>query len=305
VVALAYSLCALIWSTTWYAIRLCFYQPDRGGFPPITAAAVRFAIATAVLWGLLAVGLGRPLPRGRKHHLALAAAGVSSGLGYAAVYLGETEVSGGTAAVLFAMMPFFVAFFASLSGTEQPTRADLLGALVGFAGVAVLGSDTFDLGGWDRLGGVGWVLLSVTLSALNAVILKRYSGGISPIAINAHFSAYGCGVLWAVAFLTERGAPLKVTWPTLGAVLYLALVGTVVAFVSYFYLLRHASLMLAASLVFVEPILALVIDVAADDAQMGARGYFGAMLVLAATVVTVHAARLRAATARALDLPPP
>ena len=63
--------------------------------------------------------------------------------------------------------------------------------------------------------------------------------------------------------------------------------GTVVAFVSHFYLLRHASLMLAASLVFVEPVLALVIDVAADNAQLSARGYLGAMLVLVATVVTV------------------
>jgi drug/metabolite transporter (DMT)-like permease len=112
-------------------------------------------------------------------------------------------------------------------------------------------------------------------------------------------------VLSGIALLTEGGAPLEVTWSTLGAVLYLALVGTVVAFVSYFYLLRHASLMLAASLVFVEPVLALVIDVAADDAQLSTRGYLGASLVLAATVVTVYAARLKAAAARSLDLPPP
>ncbi|HEY3358371.1 MAG TPA: EamA family transporter [Polyangia bacterium] len=282
--ALAYVACALIWGTTWFAIRVCLYHPARGGYPPLTGAALRFLVAAAILWAAFALSGRRRRPHGARAHLALLGAGVLNALGYAAVYLGETRVSGGTASVLYALLPFLVTLFAALSGTERPSRA-LLGAVLGFAGVAVIGSESFAVGGAARLTGVVWILASVTTASLYTVVLKRFVVGVSPLAMNAHFALYGCLTLSVLALCTERGAPTQVTLrPTL-ALLYLALFGTAVTFVAYFYLLQHARLVVVSSLVLVEPVLALCIDVVAGDGQLGPRGYAGAALVLAGTVV--------------------
>ena len=57
--ALAYVACALIWGTTWFAIRVCI---GPGGYPPFAGAAIRFVIAVALLAALAAAGPGRPRP---------------------------------------------------------------------------------------------------------------------------------------------------------------------------------------------------------------------------------------------------
>ena len=52
--ALAYVGCALVWGTTWFAIRVCM---GPGGFAPFAGAAIRFVIAVALLAVLVATGL--------------------------------------------------------------------------------------------------------------------------------------------------------------------------------------------------------------------------------------------------------
>ena len=61
VAALAYVVCALVWGTTWYAIRVCI---GPGGYPSFLSAALRFTIAAAILGAALALGIGKPRPRG-------------------------------------------------------------------------------------------------------------------------------------------------------------------------------------------------------------------------------------------------
>src|SRR5688572_5006386 len=76
VVVLCYLVCAAVWSTTWFAIRVCIRAGD--GYATFPAAALRFTIAAAILGAVVALGLGRPLPRGRRQIAWLVAAGVSN-----------------------------------------------------------------------------------------------------------------------------------------------------------------------------------------------------------------------------------
>src|SRR5215467_13780343 len=59
VTPLVYATCALIWGTTWFAIRRCI---GPGGYPTLAAAAIRFAIAALVIGALWAAGRARPGP---------------------------------------------------------------------------------------------------------------------------------------------------------------------------------------------------------------------------------------------------
>lgn len=132
---MAYVVCAVVWGTTWFAIRVCI---GDGGYPVMEAAALRFAIATAVLIPLIKVLRIRELPRSRAQWGWLAFAGVLDALGYSLVYLGETRVPGGLAAVLYGVQPLVLAVLLAMTKMEPVRPGAVIGALISIAGVAML-----------------------------------------------------------------------------------------------------------------------------------------------------------------------
>ena len=110
---IAYIICALVWGTTWYAIRVCI---GPGGYPTYISAALRFTLAALILGAALLAGLGKPRPSARTAAW-IVAAGLLNAAGYALVYRAEQDVSGGVAAVLFGTMPLITAFIAGATGT--------------------------------------------------------------------------------------------------------------------------------------------------------------------------------------------
>ncbi len=282
---LAYVVCAVVWGTTWFAIRVCI---GDGGYPTVPAAALRFTIATAVLLPMAAAGWARPGPRDRRQLLWLIAAGLLNALGYGLVYSGEEHVSGALAAVLFGIEPLAVALIATVTRTERVRRSDLVGAVIALFGVSVIFWDRLDVSR-DQAAGVGLILLAVIVSGAYAVIVKREGDGMHPLASAAVFLTVTAVALWAFV-LASGWQPLP--WPppvkpTL-ALFYLAIFGSVIAFVTYFYLLSRVSLMALASLVFVLPIIALLVDaIWEDDVILGGRTYLGIAITMVGVLISV------------------
>jgi drug/metabolite transporter (DMT)-like permease len=256
-VALAYAVCAVVWGTTWFAIRLSIAP---GAYPTYLAAALRFTLACALLWVVVGLGLARPVPRGRRALLGLVLAGMLNGLSYALVYAGEQSISGGLAAVLFATMPLFTAILAVLTGVERPRRLQVMAALAGLAGICIVFADRMAVSS-DQ--GVGLVLLLAAVAASSAysVVLKRATAGIHPLAATAVFLLVTTLCIWLLVPLAPARA---VPWPPplvpTAAIVYLAVAGTVLAFACYIYLLGRVSLMTTTSLVFIQPLVALLVD---------------------------------------------
>src|SRR5258708_35302651 len=96
VVIAAYVVCAAIWGTTWYAIRVCI---GDGAYPTLVGVALRFAIAAVVL-APIAARL-RPWPRGRTRFY-LVLAGALDAAAYTAVYPGQGPVARGGPAAVYA-----------------------------------------------------------------------------------------------------------------------------------------------------------------------------------------------------------
>lgn len=278
VVLFTYLVCVLVWSTTWFAIRVCI-RP--GGYPTYSAIAIRFTIAAVILLGLLVAGLGRPLPRTRRQLISLALAGVATAAGYAMVYRAETALPGGMVAVLFGTYPLFTALGAALTSTERIRPVDVGAALLSLAGMAILF--------WDRLAvsagqavGVAFAVGAVLATVVYNLILKREAGEVSPLAGTTVFLGVAAAALWALS--AARGLD-PVPWPpplapTL-ALLYLALCGSVLAFGCYFYLIKHVSLMTASTQVLIQPILALVVDALFEhEVRLEPRSYLGIAVIL-------------------------
>jgi drug/metabolite transporter (DMT)-like permease len=284
-VAICYVVCALVWSTTWFAIRVCIAE---GGYPTFPAAALRFTIAALVLLVLLRFGLGRPGPRTRRQLTSLAVAGLFNALAYACVYRAEETLPGGLVAVLFGTFPLFTALAAALTSTERVRPIDVAAALVSLVGMGVLFWDRLSIS-MDQAGGIGFAIAAVAASVAYNLIFKREADAVNPLASTAVFLTVAALGLWAVA-LAEGLEPIPYPpplMPTL-ALLYLAIFGSVVTFVCFFYMLKRVSLMTAATLVLIEPVIALIIDALwEDEVRLAGRSYLGAAIVMAGITVGI------------------
>ncbi len=277
-VVLSYIACALIWGTTFFAIRACI---GDGGYPTYLAAAIRFVIAAAILGAIVLVGWARPAPRGARAWAWLICAGLINFVGYALVYRAEEQITGGLACVIYGTAPLMMAVMAAATGTEKVARAAVAGALVSLAGIALIYWDRLDKGSASQATGVLLMLGAVLMSTTYNIIFKRHAAGQHPMATNAVFLGTTALAMSVFTLIVERQ---PIPWPppvvpTL-AVLYLAIVGSVVAFASYFYLLQRVRLMTLSTLVLVQPVIALVVDSLWEAQQITPLAYLGAGITL-------------------------
>jgi drug/metabolite transporter (DMT)-like permease len=275
-VVIAYLACAFIWGTTYRAIRICI---GAGAYPTYAAAALRFVLAAAILGVIWAAGWSRPGPIGRRAWGWLVAAGLLNFVGYALVYTAEESIPGALGAVIYGTAPLMTAVVAAVAGVERANRGAVLGALVALAGIALIM--------WERLSvsssqamGVAMVLASVLVSSGYNVILKREARGQHPLATNAVFLGTTAVAMSVLALARHEAIP----WPPpLGpslAVLYLAVVGSVVAFASYFYLLQRVRLQTSTTLVLWPPIVALGVDAIWEAQKIAPFTYVGVAVTM-------------------------
>ena len=283
--AVAYCACALIWGTTWFAIRVCI---GAGGYSTYDGLALRFAIASLVLVPIAA--FARPWPTGRTWAY-LVLAGVLDAGGYMLVYLGEERVPGAVAAVVYGTQPLILAAFLVATRMEKIERHHVVGALVSLAGVGVLFADRLAVSAQQAVG-IAMVIASVAVSTAYSMVMKQHGGRVHGVVATTIFLGVTAIILGAIALAI--GAPIP--WPppvapTI-ALLYLALVGSVVAFLSYFWLLDQTSMLLTSTLVFVYPLVALVADALFERdraMRLGARSYLGVAIILGGLVVSLRA----------------
>lgn len=279
-VVAAYLACALIWGTTWFAIRVCI---GEGAYPTFVAVALRFAIAAVIL---IPIALrARPWPRGSAW-LYLVLAGVLDATAYALVYLGEERVPGGLAAVLYGTQPLILALLLQVFRIDRMTGRHLVGAVVSLVGVGVLFVDRLHVSAEQAIG-IALIVASVVMSTCYSMVMKRQSsGGLVATTIFLTVTAIALGIVALIA-----GEPIP--WPppvapTI-ALVYLAVVGSVVAFLLYFWLLDRTSLIVTSTLVFVFPLVALVADALFErEIVLGPRAYVGVAITLGGLAVTLR-----------------
>lgn len=275
-------LLTLIWGTTWAAIRI-----GLEGVPPFTGVSLRFALAGTVLLAL-ARPLGVRLGRGRQERKLWVVNGLLSFcLSYAAVYWSEQHIPSGLAAVLFATYPLFVAALAHfLLPGERLAPIAVAGMALGFAGVAVIFSDDLALLGGETVRTAALVMLvSPVVSAVASVVVKRWGGDVHPLSLAAVPMLMAGVVMGAVALLVERHRPLVFDARSVGALLYLALLGSAVTFTIYYWLLARVKATEVALMSYLIPIVAVAVGALLFDEPLRPRLLAGSALVLAGVVL--------------------
>ena len=220
-----YALLVVIWSSTWVAIK--FGLEDT---PALLGAGIRFFLAGAGLV-VLAAAMRRSL---RTDWLLVAILAILPfAASYGLVYWSEQYIPSGLAAVLFGVMPIYVALLAAvLLKDELVTGRLFLGLGVALAGLAVAFAESIDLGHEERalLGAIAGVSAPLA-AALGNVAIKRRATGLDAIVLNGWAMGFGGLLLLAVSAFTETWTDARWSGQAIGAIAYLAILGSAVGFV--------------------------------------------------------------------------
>lgn len=279
-VAFALASVYLIWGSTYLAIAIGVED-----FPPFAMGAIRMLAAGALLYGVLRWrGVPAPTPAQWRN---LAAMGVfmvllANGL----VNLAQTEVSSGLAAIAVASMPLFVAVFSTLRGGRLG-RLEWTGIVLGMGGVGLLHAGS-ELAG-STLGMIS--LIAAPLAWAWGSVWSRDQDLPDPF-----MSAAGqmlCGALWmllASLLLGERFEAIP-GWDAIFAVGYLALLGSIVGFTAYLWLLQNVRPALATSYAYVNPVIAVVLGWWLLDERFDSDTVLAMAVILASVVLVTRAPR--------------
>jgi drug/metabolite transporter (DMT)-like permease len=282
------------WGSTYLGIRIAV-----GSIPPFDMAAVRFGIAGAVLlgvvYGLRRGTVARPSLREGRDSFIVGALLLGGGMG--AVAWGEQTVPSGITALMIAMTPVWIAVFGRLFLRERLPMAATIGIATGLLGVAILvGPSLFVDRSLDPAGVVALILSPISWAAGSVFAANRARLPTDPFVTTGLQMLSGSAVLAAAAILSGEAASVHVeaiTTNSILAVVYLTIVGSLIAFTAYAWVLQHAPLPLIATYAFVNPIVAvflgwLILQEAITPRQVLA----GAVIVVGVALIVAARSRM-------------
>jgi drug/metabolite transporter (DMT)-like permease len=287
---LVFILLCCIWGSTWLFIKI-----GLADLPPLTFAGIRFLIAAAVIFGLMRVRKVS-LPRSRKDWTFLAVTGVLSfSLNYGLIFWGEQFISSGLAAVLQATIPAFGLIIAHFYlPNEQLSSLKITGVLLGVIGVAVIFSNELTVAGPRALAGSIAVVLSSLFVAYSNVLVKARGRKLNPGFIAAGQMLFGLIPLLLIGIPFE-GNPLNFRWTRMAIVslLYLAIVGSVVAFLLYYWLVQNMDVTKTMLIALVTPVVAVLLGMLVLNERLTWRTLLGGLMIMSGIGLIVVRPRLK------------
>ncbi len=281
-----YVLLCVIWGSTWMVIKVGY-----GGLGPFNVAALRFFIAAAVFAPLIPL-LGAQWPRNATHWRLVAFVGlVLFGLDFGLIYWAEQFLESGVTAILFATLPLITigAAHVYLPG-DRITPRKLAGTLLAFLGVVALFGENVRVDPAKALPMLA-IVGAAACASFAGIATKRHGAALHPAALNAPAMLIGAIALFAASTVAGERFGLPRDGGTWGAVVYLAVAGSVVTFLSYFTLLKVWSVTTLSFISVFTPAIALLLGFVFLDERPTLLTAVGAVLILAGVGLALTGAK--------------
>ncbi len=285
---LAFAILYLVWGSTFLAIRVGVQE-----VPPFLFAAGRFTVAGAAMLGW-ALAQREELPDRSQLASAAIIALLIFVFDYGLLFWAEQRVPSGIAAVMMATIPAFMAVAEiSFLGTQRLTARLVAALLIGIAGVVVLVSrplsGVLNLGGTviDGAGAVALLIGAVSWSLASVLSKKLPLPSSKVVSSGAQMLVGGLMLAVVAAWRGELHGfhPETVSRGAWIALVYLIVMGSIVGFTAYVWLIHHESPTKVGTYAYVNPVVAVVLGYFLAGEPLGLRTVIGAVCVLASVVV--------------------
>lgn len=263
-----------IWGTTFALLR-----DSIRSIHPAELMALRFTIATVIL---LAVFPRRVFPLRKDALQSGGWIGIFLASGYLTQIIGLATITASRSAFLTSTYILFTPFLAIPMAGEVPRWGEILGILIGFAGLTLFSADA----GFSLRQGDLWTLACALSFGIQIVLTNVAGKKVDPVALSV--VQMGVGALAGWAIVIGRGGfqtPWsQVPWATL---VYLAVVATAVVIALQAWALARVSPVRASMIFATEPIFAALFAVAFFGEAMSTRELLGAGVILLGVAITI------------------
>ncbi len=288
----------VVWGSTYLAIKIAVET-----IPPLLAAGSRFLAAALLLAAILAWrGTSLRITRRELGSSAIAGA-LLLGLGVGMVHVAETRIDSSVAAIIAGTVPLQVVGLRLLA-SESPARATRLSALSGLAGLLLVVAP--GLGEGSTAVGLA-VMIGATMSwTTGSFLSKRLALPQDPFVATAwEMGLGGAFLLVGAAAAGEIGALGSGAYDigSAAAWAYLVVVGSLVGFTAYAWLLRVAPISLVVTHQYVNPLVAIALGMAFLGERPSPSALLGSAVVIGSVYVAIRAEFPRSAARPAIVVP--
>ena len=281
---LAFAIIYFVWGSTFLAIRIGVHE-----VPPLLFAAMRFFVAGFVLFGWM-IARGEPSPTRRQWMSVLLLAFLIFLIDYGLLFWAEQRVPSGIAAVMLATIPVFIALSEILFlRTQRLTVRLAVALLIGLGGVAVLMSNSLNLGGApvDRRGAVALIIASISWSIATVLARRLPLPPSKVMSSGAQMLAGGIMLTLTAAAFGEfhNFHPSTISSGAWLSLIYLIIAGSIIGFTAYVWLIHHESPTKVGTYAYVNPVVAVVLGYFFGGEALGLRPILGTLFVLISVLV--------------------
>jgi drug/metabolite transporter (DMT)-like permease len=293
-VIIAFAALYLIWGSTFLGIRFAIET-----IPPFLMAGARFFSAGVIMYAIAwSQGIGKSTWANWRTSLIIGACLLLAGNG--GVTVSEQYIDSGLAALIVAIVPIYIVLLGwAARMAPRPTPIMWMGLAGGFLGVGILfgpGLHFHSVGGRNPVIGISILLVSSFIWSAGSLYSRSAKHAPSPFLTAAQQMICG-GLLLLLAGVvageTSRFHPSSMSILSLTSFAYLVIIGAVVGYTAYIWLLRHCDPAKVATYAYVNPIVAVLLGATFAGETLTMRTLAAASLIIGSVALVITAQQLR------------
>jgi drug/metabolite transporter (DMT)-like permease len=294
-ILIAFAALYLVWGSTYLGIRFAIES-----IPPFLMAGTRFLLAGVIMFAI-AWWQGAYKSSWASWRVSLIVGACLLLAGNGGVTIAEKYIDSGLAALIVAIVPIYIVILGWATGTApRPAPIVWLGLVGGIAGVGFLLGPAMRFSSNDgRHPAIGMSILLVSSFVWSAGSLYSRSAkhAASPFLTAAQQMLCGGLLLLFAGIVTgelRSFHPRAISMLSLASFVYLVIIGAVVGYTAYIWLLRHCEPAKVATYAYVNPIVAVLLGASFAGEKLSIRVLIAAALIIGSVAIVITTQQLRA-----------
>ncbi|MDA0986665.1 MAG: DMT family transporter [Bacteroidetes bacterium] len=273
-----YIVVCFVWGSSWLAMKW-----NVQDVTPLLASGTRFALACVGLFIIIKRKKIEIPKDADSFKLFIIVSLTAFSVPFALNYFAAQFIPSGLSAILFAMYPFMVAILSYfMLDNEKINAYKIIGMISGFSGVYFLFAEniSFENSNFMAIVGMGSILISAFAQAYSLLLVKTKGQNISPFVMSYQPMLYAAITTLLVSYFIEDYSKVNFTLKASVSILYLAVFGSIITFVSYWWLVKKVEAVLLSFTAFITPVVAIYLGITFANETVSKEIYFGTTLVL-------------------------